>query len=98
MQTTPIEQVLIICTAVITVGGAVTVILKWFSPLIKLSSRVAEIERRQKLDCASLNDLKDMNAILCRGMLSLIEHQVSGDSINELKKSKDELRVYLTSR
>ena len=92
------SDLIVVCGAIATVGSAITVVVRWIAPAVKLSNRVSDTEKRQKKDYQTLMDVKEMNSILCRSMLSLIDHQINGNSIDKLKKSKDEIQTYLTNR
>ena len=92
------NDIIVLAGAIATIGSAITVICRWIAPAVKLSNRVTDMEKRQQKDYQALTDVKEMNSILCRGMMSLIDHQLTGNSIDKLRKSKDEIQTYLTNR
>ena len=92
------DIILRICGAILVIGGALAVIKKWITPAVKLNKRVIDIEKRQDKDFKTLTEVKELNGLLCRGMICLIEHEVTGNGINDLKKVKVDMQDYLIAR
>lgn len=104
-----ITQILAICGAISVIGGAVAVLSGWYkswkAPKQKQDNRIEQIETsiagiNQKLD----NDYKnirntrdDMN-LLMRSMFNLIENKITGNNIEGLKKTREELVNAMTDK
>jgi len=86
------------CGAIAIIGTALAVVKKWISPAIKLNKRMLNIESQQKTDYQTIQEVKELNGLLCRGMICLIEHEVTGNGINDLKKVKVDMQNYLIER
>lgn len=90
-----INAVLAICGGVSIVGGAIAIIWKMVNPAIKLGKRVEVLEEKADKDYNSIEDIKSAQSLLCQGMLTMIDSQISGNNIENLKKAKDGLIKYL---
>lgn len=93
-----ILTILAICGGIATIGGAWTAITKWIAPAVKISKRVSTIEHKQANDYESIKDIKETNQLLCKGMLCLMENAVTGNNIDRIKETKQEIQDYLIKR
>lgn len=92
----------LLCTAIITLGGAGAIIasvVRW--------SRNPDKERDEKLkkhdealdrDNKRLRELEESNKIIMQSLLALMSHELDGNHTDALKKARDELQGYLISR
>jgi len=92
------DIILKICGAIAIIGAALAVVKKWIAPAIKLNKRVIDIESQQEKDSNTIKEIKELNGLLCRGMMCLIEHEVTGNGINNLKDVKADMQNYLIAR
>lgn len=90
-----INTFLAICGGVSIVGGAIAVIWKAVNPAIKLGKRVEVLEKKADSDYASIEDIKSAQSLLCQGMIAMIDAQLSGNNVENLKKTKDSMIKYL---
>ena len=89
------------------IGGAVTYIKKWYaeSKGAKNSEVIQEHtdqlrsinERLQKLEKANLTQDRYVNA-MCETMLALLDHSITGNSVDKLKKARDEMQEFIIHR
>lgn len=109
-----IKVVLAICGAVVTIDGASAVISRWLSPYKALKKKVEDkadksefealkdeferLKRYQTEDHDRLKGVEKGNNEICKCMLSLIDHELTGNSIDKLRKSKEEMQNYLIER
>lgn len=92
------DIILQVCGSIAITGAAFTVIRKWIAPAIKLSKRVSDIEHKREKDFRTIQEVKELNGLLCRGMICLIEHEVTGNGIDKLKEVKTDMQDYLINR
>lgn len=90
-----INTFLAICGGVSIVGGAVAVIWKAINPAVKLGKRVDVLEKKSENDYAAIEDIKAAQSLLCQGMIAMIDAQLSGNNVENLKKTKDSMIKYL---
>lgn len=90
-----INTFLAICGGISIVGGAVAIIWKMVNPAVKLGKRVEALEDKAEKDYAAIEDIKSAQSLLCQGMIAMIDSQLSGNNVENLKKTKDNLIKYL---
>lgn len=104
-----IQTILAICGGISVIGGAAAVLSgaykNYKKPTRDLETRIEVIEKdikdiKTKLnnDYTSINaNREDMN-LLMRSMFCLIENKITGNNIEGLKKTRDELINALTDK
>lgn len=55
-------------------------------------------DQRLKEDDKRLNNLEEGNDALCKGMLAMLNHEITGNSIDKLKEAQQDLTEYLIGR
>ena len=93
-----VQTILAVCGGVSVVGGAAAVIHKWISPAIKLSDRVAVLERHDKRDFDAIQEIKERDSLIMETLVTILNSQISGHNEDELKKTRDKLISYLTKQ
>lgn len=79
-------------------GGATGVIIKLLSPYHKLKKRVSRHDDLLENDNNRLKEIEESNRHICRAMLVLLDHEITGNSIEKLKSAKTEMQEYLIDR
>ena len=98
-----------ICVGISTVGAAGTIIYKAYTeakkPQEDTNKRLDNIEKRldgidQKLtnDYTQINQNRDDMNLLMRSMFDLIENKITGNNVEGLKKTRDDLIHALTDK
>ena len=90
-----LQLILSICGGISIVGGAFAVVHKWISPAFKLNKRVEMLEDHDKRDYESLKRIADRDSMILEVLSTMIDSQITGNNIEELKKTKAKLTVYL---
>lgn len=104
-----INQIMMLCSWIVSIGGAATVLYGLYKhgkkPTDELEGRIDAIEKdikdiKQKLnqDYNSINSNREDMNLLMRSMFSLIENKITGNNIDGLKKTRDELINALTDK
>lgn len=104
-----INQIMVICGWIITLGGAGTVIYNAYKRakkpkddiegrLTSIENDVKEIKRKLQSDYDSINQNREDMNLLMRSMFSLIENKITGNNVEGLKKTRDELIAALTEK
>lgn len=98
-----------ICSYIITIGGAIGVIYAAYKhakkPKDDIEDRltldekeIEEIKRKLDNDYSSIQNIQDDMNLLMRSVFSLIENKITGNNIEGLKKTRDELIHALTEK
>ncbi len=90
-----VQIFLSICGGVSIVGGAAAVILKWITPAFRLSKRVETLEEHDRRDYESLRRIAERDSLILEVLSTMLDSQISGNNIEELKKTKQKLTNYL---
>ena len=102
-----VRALLAIAGAIVTLGGALAVIEK-----LKNSSRSKRNEERlNKVEAQTANidgwlqalERQNKNqdmfvSAMCETMLAMLDHEITGNSIDKLKKARDEMNEFLIHR
>lgn len=86
-----IQEILSLCGAVSIVGGAGAVIMKVIRPAFKLSHRVEILEDYNEKDYKRLQTLEEMQKQQSKCLAAMLNHQITGNGIETMKKIRDEL-------
>lgn len=86
-----IQTLLSICGAVSIVGGAGAVVVKVIKPAFKLSKRVEQLEQYNQADYQRLKALEEMQKQQSKSLAAMLNHQITGNGIENMKKIRDEL-------
>lgn len=90
-----IQIFLSICGGVSIVGGAAAVIFKWITPVFRLNKRVETLEEHDRRDYESLRRIAERDSLILEVLSTMLDSQISGNNIEELKKTKQKLTEYL---
>ena len=89
---------LALCVGINSIGRALDTINGWKKPQTDINKQVADHETMLKNDQERLNKIEQDNKMIMNCLLSLIDHQITGNGFNDMKKTKSELQEYLVSR
>lgn len=101
-----IGAILSLCGIISTVGGAVEKIVKGVKAakapeqrqddeIIGIKQRLDKVERKLENDKVQIEDSKECNHVLTKGMLALLEHGINGNNIDQMKDAKKDVNTYL---
>lgn len=104
-----INQIMTICGWITIIGGATGVLYKAYKgykkPTDDLEERIENIEKDIKEikrnlgnDYTSIKNQRDDMNLLMRSMFNLIENKITGNNVEGLKKTRDELINALTNQ
>lgn len=96
------SELLGICTAIgvlwATFKIVVEIVNKFKSPNDELKNKVDENRRMLDNDNKRLKAIEEANKVLCKSTLALINHEITGNGTENMKKARDELQRYLIER
>lgn len=90
-----VQIFLSICGGVTIVGGAAAVIFKWITPVFRLNKRVETLEEHDRRDYESLRRIAERDSLILEVLSTMLDSQISGNNVEELKKTKQKLTNYL---
>lgn len=99
-----VKVLLAIFTAIGVIGGGVAIIIKALSPFTDtvkksefkaLEKRTELIEEYCKSDKARITHVEDFDRVLCRALFAILDHELTGNSVDKLNKAKSALQDYI---
>ena len=111
ISTLPIlwKWVLGVCGMIVAVGGACAILAKLVAPIRRIENRLEELEKKhandqkkneEKLDKdhSDIHQLEESNRHICECMLALMDHEITGNSVEHMKQARNELNKFLINR
>lgn len=102
---TTIQVILSIFGGITCIGGGISFILKLLSPYKQLKLKVEEHENKLQNDYqkfeelnTAMNGIEKSNRVICKSLMVLMNHEITGNSIDKLKEQKDALEEYLIDK
>lgn len=92
------QTLLIIFGCVSTIGGGITYIFKLFKPYSDLKKTVALQEHDIKKNRETIEEYKNAVKVQNKVLLALVDHNITGNSIEKLKQAKNDLQDYLIEK
>jgi hypothetical protein len=89
-----VQTILAICGGISVIGGA-AVIHKWIAPAVKLNDRVETLERHDKRDYEAMQEIRERDSLIMETLVTMLNSQISGNNVEQLKKTRDKLISYL---
>ena len=96
---------LAILSLIITIGGATAVITKWLTPYKNLKKEVADLkadlEKLKQYQTGDHNELKKIEIgteKICKCVLAITDHELTGNSVDNLRNAKNEMQEYLITK
>jgi len=83
---------------IIVIGGAITVVWNWLSPAVRFGDRVKKLEEKQQNDYKRFQKTDKTQSLLCQGMIALIDNQITGNNIDGLKKTRQNMIEHLAEK
>ena len=104
---TLILTILALAGAIITLGGATAVLKRWWTnskgmkneeKINKLDKRVENVEFKTQSLEHHQNEQAEFTKIMCNSMLALLNHSITGSSVEKLKEAEEEIQQYLINK
>lgn len=102
-----IVWLLAIAGAIVTIGGATAVLKRWWTNskamknterINNLDLRVGNVETKTNELESHQRDTDDFTKIMCNSMLALLNHAITGSSIEKLQEAQEEIKQYLINK
>lgn len=90
------QAILAVCGGISIIGGAGAVIVKVVKPAVSLNKRVEEVESEAETQKKEIAELKRLQAGTIQALVAIIDHEITGNHIDGLKKTKQDLMKLIT--
>lgn len=102
LSSADLRSFVIVLAALVVFAGGILGLVKNWRDLRKPTEDVAkwrrETDAKLKNDNERLNSLEAGNRVLCQGMFAILSHEITGDSVNDLKDAQKSIQHYLINR
>lgn len=102
---TVFQFVLTLCGAASCIAGGVVAISKLFKPHADLkrqvnahSAKFVEVDATHKEIKDALVVVEDTQKMLCLSMLDLLDHQISGNHVDRMIKTRDRMNEFIVAQ
>lgn len=100
-----IQTVLVFFGGITCVVAGVSAITKLFNPFKDLKKRIDEHEKKLSNDHLRMNNMEntmceveESNKIICKSLLVLLNHEITGNGVDKLKAQRDVLEQFLIDK
>ena len=93
-----LNDFLYICGIIATVWGAYKIIKEVKKPGDDLKETVKKHEEYLKKDRNEIEQIKEGNKVICKSIMTMINHELSGNDVSNMRKMRDELNEYLIDK
>lgn len=90
---------------IVAAGGASSVIVRWGKPyrnlkadVANLKTELATLKGHQNTDHKELQKIELGTEKICKCVLAITDHELTGNSINKLREAKDEMQDFLIQK
>lgn len=96
--TITLKTLLAIFSGLAVIGGGTAVIVRMLTPFRSLKKQVNRHHELLEKDNRRIANIEEGNKMICRCMLALLDHEITGNSVEKLKETRQELQNYLIER
>ena len=93
--------IIVLAALVVFAGGLLSLIKNWRDlrkPNEDMATWRRNTDAKLKKDDSRLTSLESGNRALCQGMLAMLNHEITGNSIDKLRKAQENMQEYLINR
>lgn len=92
------EQILWVCTFIGGIWGVYKIVKELRKPNEDLKNKVQSHDDMLKKDNNRLNDIEESNKMILQCLLVIINHDITGNGIDKMKETRDELQDYIINK
>ena len=89
------ELILAIAGGIVVLINAIKAIINCLNPIKHYKSKVDKHDALLDNDNKRLTSLENSNNMICKSMLAMLDHFITGNNIEKLKQTKKEMQEYL---
>lgn len=92
------QTLLALCGAVAVIGGGVRMVAGWFSPVREIKKKLDAHTEQLERDHQRIGALREHDEVTMQAMLALLDHAITGNSVDKLKAARECLHTHLIRR
>lgn len=101
--------IIAVCALITAVGGAAIMLGKLRAPIRRIEERLDKLEERHEKDQAGNDEklrqdhkdigmLNESNRHICECMMALMDHEITGNSVDRLREARNDMNSFLINR
>lgn len=91
-------QILWLCGFIGSIWAVYKIVKELNQPKKELEEKVKKHDELLDRDNNRLKEVEESNKIICKSMLVLINHEITGNGIEKMKQARDELQEFLIEK
>ena len=92
------ELILGIAGGIVVIVNALKAIGKFISPVTDIKKKVEKHDELLDNDHKRLTSIEQTNKMICKSLVALLDHEITGNGIEKLKTTKTEMQNYLIEK
>ena len=92
------SQIIFICSLITALWGVWKIIKEVRKPNDDLKAKVEKHDKLLDTDNCRLKEVEDSNKMILQCLLVIINHDITGNGIDKLKSTRDDLQEYLIKK
>ena len=92
------ELILAIAGGIVVLVNALKAISNFISPVTNLKKQVEKHDDLLDNDHKRLTSIEQTNKMICKSLVALLDHEITGNGIEKLKTTKAEMQNYLIEK
>lgn len=92
------EQILYVCGFIVSVWGVVKIYKEWTKPKEDQKNMVKDHEKKLIEYDDRLKEIEAADKLILQSLLVIINHDITGNGINQLKDVRDDLQEFLINK
>ena len=92
------ELILAIAGGIVVLVNALKAISNFISPVTNLKKQVEKHDDLLNNDHKRLTSIEQTNKMICKSLVALLDHEITGNGIEKLKTTKAEMQNYLIEK
>lgn len=93
-----LSDLIYICGAAVTIWGLVKIIKEIKKPSDDMKETVDHYGECLHNDKIRIDSMEQEQRLICRSLLAMINHELTGNSVDKLKEMRDDLQNYLINK
>ena len=92
------NDILTIFTSITIIAGGIKVLKGWVNPIKNLNDTVKKHSELLDNDNKRLIEMEKTDKILCKTQIAMLDHFITGNNIDKLKKVRTELQDFIINK
>ena len=80
---------------IVLLGNFIKTIKDWRQPGMSMEQWKRDVNTKLDSDNKRIKSLEAGNRAICKGLLAMLDHELSGNSVDKIRKAKDDITNYL---